>query len=94
MPATTMTTRWRRISSSRSISRHKPATPTSQTSVAFSPANASVRSASPATARSDVPPQTIATRPLPARRGQLAEDRRARGLVVVERASRRHREAG
>ena len=29
MPATAMTTRWRRISSSRSMSRHKPATPTS-----------------------------------------------------------------
>ena len=47
------------------MSRHSPATPTSASSVAASPANASVRAASRATGRSEVPPQTIATRPVP-----------------------------
>ena len=44
------------------MSRHNPATPTSTKRDDATPAKASVRAASPATATSEVPPQTIATR--------------------------------
>ena len=61
IPATAITTGCRRISSSRSIRRHRPATPTSSKRVLAMPWKARVRTASPHTAASELPPLTTAT---------------------------------
>src|SRR5674476_436493 len=62
MPATTTTTSTARNSSTRSISRCSPATPTSRMSVTSSPIARAIADASSATAPSDVPAVTTATR--------------------------------
>ena len=64
-PATTITASKVLISSSRSASRHNPATPQSSNSLCPMPRYASVRAASQATKPSAVPAEMTATLPLP-----------------------------
>ena len=64
-PATTITASKVLISSSRSASRHNPATPQSSNSLCPIPSYASVRAASQATKPSAVPAEMTATLPFP-----------------------------
>lgn len=82
-PATTITASKVLISSSRSASRHNPATPQSSNSLCPMPRYASVRAASQATKPSAVPAEMTATLPLPFGGERVPERGTRQGMIVI-----------